>query len=67
MAETDALQARITAAADEVERLDEALDIARDRRDSLIVQALEMHVPSRRVADWARLSQSRVAGLLASR
>lgn len=59
-------KARLTAAAADVEASEEALKLARESRDELVVEASEAMISSRDVARWARLSQSRVLGILAA-
>lgn len=61
-----AWQTRLAAAAGDVEACEEALKLARELRDDLVVDASEAGVSSRDVARWARLSQSRVLGILAA-
>jgi len=57
---------RITAASDDVEACTEALKVARQRRDELIVEAIDSEGhPLNEVARWARLARSRVARILA--
>lgn len=61
-----AIKERIRAAADDVEAHREAFHLACELRDELVIEALEAEFPTRDVARWARLSQSRVTAILAS-
>lgn len=64
--DTRSYRDRITAAANRVDELDEALTLARRQRNELIVEAIENDYCSERdVARWARLSQPRINGILA--
>ncbi len=59
-------RARIRAAADRVEECREALSLAIEHRDDLIVTAIDEDSHStREVARWARLAQPTVVAILA--
>jgi DNA-directed RNA polymerase specialized sigma subunit len=60
------LEARLTATAQEIDDNLEALRVARERRDRLVVQAIDEQIMSTKaIARVARISQSRVMGILA--
>lgn len=64
------IRARLAAAADDLEAKAEAAEIAREVRDRIVVEAVEAGRAgagwsTRDVARWARISQSRVQGILA--
>lgn len=61
-----AMRSRVRTAADEVEQLDEALALARERRNDLIVEAVEQGTSYREVARWAKLKQPSVSAILAN-
>lgn len=61
-----AIRARIRAAADHLEACEEAVKLAREQRNELVVEAAEALYSTRDVARWARISQPRVLGILAA-
>ncbi len=61
----DALLARIEAAADAAHRHQDAYQAELERRNRAIVEAMDLHIEPRRIADAARLDVSRVHRIVA--
>lgn len=59
------LSDRIRIAAARVEEMTEALGLARQQRDELIVEAADQGVPRSEIARWSGLGRPRIVAILA--